>query len=69
MDIPLRNATAAVVGASGTIGKVCAELLAEDVSRLYLIGRRDEPLLELCAAVIRSGKRRVDRQHEDGGSR
>ena len=47
MNIPLRNATAAVVGASGTIGRVCAELLAEDVARLYLIGRREGLLLEL----------------------
>ena len=47
MDIPLSTATAAVVGASGTIGRVCSELLAEDVARLYLIGRRQGPLLEL----------------------
>jgi len=47
MDIPLRNATAAVVGAAGTIGRVCAELLAEDVARLYLIGRREDALVEL----------------------
>jgi len=47
MDIPLCNAMAAVVGASGTIGRVCAELLAEDVARLYLIGRREEPLVDL----------------------
>lgn len=44
MEIPLESATAAVVGASGTIGKVCAELLAEAVGELYLIGRRAEPL-------------------------
>jgi predicted amino acid dehydrogenase len=47
MDIPLRGATAAVVGAAGTIGQVCAELLAEDVERLYLIGRRQAALEEL----------------------
>jgi fatty aldehyde-generating acyl-ACP reductase len=47
MGISLRNASAAIVGASGTIGRVCAELLAEDVARLYLIGRREGPLLEL----------------------
>jgi fatty aldehyde-generating acyl-ACP reductase len=47
MGISLRNATAAIVGASGTIGRVCAELLTEDVARLYLIGRREGPLLEL----------------------
>jgi len=47
MDIPLQGATAAVVGATGTIGRVCAELLADDVERLYLIGRRQEALEEL----------------------
>src|SRR5512140_2714918 len=47
MDIPLSGATAAVVGASGAIGQVCAELLAEDVERLYLIGRRQSALEEL----------------------
>ncbi|HEX5808056.1 MAG TPA: hypothetical protein VFY25_05280 [Anaerolineales bacterium] len=47
MDIPLGRATAAVVGATGAIGQVCAELLAEDVERLYLIGRRQAALEEL----------------------
>jgi predicted amino acid dehydrogenase len=47
MDIPLRTATAAVVGATGAIGQVCAELLADDVERLYLIGRRQDALEEL----------------------
>jgi predicted amino acid dehydrogenase len=44
MEIPLKSATAAVVGATGAIGKVCAELLAGDVAELYLIGRRTEAL-------------------------
>jgi fatty aldehyde-generating acyl-ACP reductase len=47
MEIPLGMATAAVVGATGAIGQVCAELLADDVERLYLIGRREEALEEL----------------------
>jgi fatty aldehyde-generating acyl-ACP reductase len=47
MDIPLSGSTAAVVGATGAIGQVCAELLAEDVERLYLIGRRQAALEEL----------------------
>jgi fatty aldehyde-generating acyl-ACP reductase len=34
-------------GATGAIGQVCAELLADDVERLYLIGRRQEALEEL----------------------
>ena len=33
MQIPLGGASAAVVGATGTIGQVCAELLAEDVEQ------------------------------------
>lgn len=44
MDIPLASATAAVVGATGSIGKVCAELLADAVGELYLIGRRLDAL-------------------------
>ena len=47
MEIPLQTATAAVVGATGAIGQVCAELLADDVERLYLIGRKQEKLEEL----------------------
>jgi predicted amino acid dehydrogenase len=47
MDIPLEKASAAVVGATGTIGQVCADLLADDVERLYLIGRRQDALEEL----------------------
>jgi fatty aldehyde-generating acyl-ACP reductase len=47
MDIPLQTATAAVVGATGSIGRVCAELLADDVQRLLLIGRREDALEEL----------------------
>jgi predicted amino acid dehydrogenase len=47
MDIPLESACAAVVGATGTIGKVCAELLSNVVGELYLIGRRTEPLENL----------------------
>ena len=40
MDINLRNSTAAIVGATGAIGSVCAELLAEDVPQMILVGRR-----------------------------
>ena len=47
MDIPLQSATAAVVGATGTIGQVCADMLADDVERLYLIGRKEDKLEEL----------------------
>lgn len=44
MDIPLEDATLAVVGATGKIGQVCAEMLVDDVARLILIGRREDAL-------------------------
>jgi len=56
MDIPLKDATAAVVGATGTIGRVCADLLAEDVARLYLVGRKEEPLIELREQLTGPGR-------------
>jgi predicted amino acid dehydrogenase len=56
MDIPLRKATAAVVGASGTIGSVCADLLAENVERLFLIGRREKALIELREQLSGPGR-------------
>lgn len=56
MDIPLESAKAAVVGATGAIGKVCAELLADIVGELYLIGRRLEPL-EILKERLEQGSR------------
>jgi predicted amino acid dehydrogenase len=56
MEIPLERATAAVVGATGAIGQVCAELLAEDVERLYLIGRRENALEELRDRISTQAK-------------
>ncbi len=47
MGIQMSGATAAVVGATGAIGKVCAELLADKVGELYLIGRRSDALESL----------------------
>lgn len=47
MEIALREATVAVVGATGAIGKTCAEMLAGESAKLILVGRRVEPLREL----------------------
>jgi predicted amino acid dehydrogenase len=44
MDTPLQDAHIAVVGATGTIGKTCAEMLAADAGELTLIGRRVDAL-------------------------
>ena len=56
MDIPLGQATAAVVGATGSIGRVCAELLAQDVAELILIGRRQDALEALRDRLQGPGK-------------
>jgi len=55
MDINLQDATAAVVGASGAIGSACAELLAQDVPRMILIGRHLERLRRVQARVEAAG--------------
>jgi len=47
LDIQVRRATAAVVGASGAIGKVCSELLSNEVAKLYLIGKSTDKLEHL----------------------
>lgn len=39
MNIFLKESAAAVVGATGTIGRTCSHLLSQEVSELYLIGR------------------------------
>ncbi len=56
MDIPLREASVAVVGATGAIGQVCAELLSEQVAHLALIGRRADALEELRARLNVQGR-------------
>jgi predicted amino acid dehydrogenase len=55
MDIDLQNATAAVVGATGAIGSVCAQLLAENVPQMILIGRRVERLRQVRGRVEAAG--------------
>jgi predicted amino acid dehydrogenase len=59
MDISLHNATAAVVGANGSIGRICAELLAEEVAELILIGRRMDALEELRERLQGVGRARL----------
>ncbi len=49
MNIPMREATVAVVGATGAIGRTCAQLLAGESAELILVGRRIEPLEGLQA--------------------
>ncbi|MGD9495850.1 MAG: shikimate dehydrogenase [Armatimonadota bacterium] len=48
MAIDPAAATAAVVGATGSIGRVCAHLLAPQVPRLILVGRRADALRQVA---------------------
>lgn len=50
--IALSAATLGVVGAAGNIGAVYAEMMAEEVGRLVLVGRENNPRLAHVAARI-----------------
>lgn len=60
MDIPLAGATAAVVGAGGAIGRVCAQLLAPDVRKIILLGRSEKSLNDVKYLIENAGQRNVD---------
>jgi len=56
MDIAFNEATIAVVGATGAIGRVCSALLAGEAARLVLIAR-DLPKLEALRDRLQPGAR------------
>lgn len=55
MDTPLKTAQVAIVGATGAIGSICAEMLAPDVQSLLLIGRRMDKLNEVAQKANAAG--------------
>jgi fatty aldehyde-generating acyl-ACP reductase len=57
MDLKPDDCTAAVVGAYGTVGQACAQLLARYVPHLLLIGRQPERLHEVKRKVESVGAR------------
>jgi fatty aldehyde-generating acyl-ACP reductase len=56
MDIKIEDATVAIVGATGAIGHVCAELLAGEAARVLLVAR-DEKKLEVLRDRLRAHAR------------
>jgi len=44
MGISYENCTAAVVGATGAIGGACAQMLADEVGQLVIVGRREDAI-------------------------
>lgn len=56
MNIKPAEATVAVVGATGSIGRVCAQRIAGKVSSMLLIGRRPEALRQVQMLVKAQGQ-------------
>jgi predicted amino acid dehydrogenase len=56
MNLRPALATAAVVGATGSIGRVCAQLLARHVPRIILIGRRPDALEQVKQLIEAQGR-------------
>ncbi|MFO7536972.1 MAG: shikimate dehydrogenase [Chloroflexota bacterium] len=63
MNISLPQATVAIVGATGAIGAVCAQMLAPDCHHLLLIGRRPARLQEVAHQARTAGCRQVTTSH------
>jgi len=55
MGIRLGSATAAVVGATGAIGKACSALLANEVADLYMVARHESELAQYRDQMIAGG--------------
>jgi predicted amino acid dehydrogenase len=58
-ELEMERATAAIVGASGSIGLASAEMLAPALGRLILIGRREIRLSQARAQVEAAGAAQV----------
>lgn len=51
LEIDLEGARVAVLGASGSIGKACARIMARKGYELTLVARRREPLLDVAGLI------------------
>jgi fatty aldehyde-generating acyl-ACP reductase len=52
MRIASHQATAVIVGATGAIGRVCAQMLAGKVAKLYLVGRDSQKTEQVAREVL-----------------
>lgn len=53
MGKDIKNAEVVVIGATGSIGKVCSEILAKEVRYLTLVGRNTEKLEAVAEKILR----------------
>lgn len=51
MDVRLNQATLAVIGATGSIGSACAQVMAPDVGKLELVGRNEDELKKVSDTI------------------
>jgi fatty aldehyde-generating acyl-ACP reductase len=66
MEIPLAEAKVAVVGATGSIGSTCAEMLSINAAELILVGRRQNALAAVAERC--QGRRAAVRSSTDMNS-
>lgn len=59
MGTPIQEATVAVVGAAGSIGRTCALMLAKDARAMTLVGRSAEKLKPLAKEIEETTPARV----------
>ena len=59
MDIEPEKATVAVVGAAGSIGRTCAEIMSRRAARLTLVGLAKDPLQEVADDLRAKGAAEV----------
>lgn len=59
MGIPPNSATVAIVGATGAIGSVCAQLLAPETQEVILIGRQPEKLAAVAELTRQAGGQKI----------
>lgn len=60
MELETEKSTLAVIGASGSIGRACAEILAPKFANVLLAGRNQERLGEVAEVVRSATKGRVE---------
>jgi fatty aldehyde-generating acyl-ACP reductase len=60
MNLSLREATAAVIGATGDIGSICTKILSKKVRKLNIAARSEQKLNELADTIRRYGSADVE---------
>ena len=56
MEVDAKNVSVAVIGASGSIGAICAKMLAKKVGGVLLLGRNREKLEKLKTEILEDNK-------------